>query len=150
MPECSPEKPRFRGWTCTDRNGRSNEQQAAVTAALMGASGRDWGVSATHEGVGAVVRSVVGDELADLGESALGVNGKQLFTLLLTLGGVLACLVLCVTYRACRAACASAQRKRRLARVARPRSRGGGRHKRLATDMEDGGEEDDEILGDGD
>lgn len=152
MSECSPELPRFRGWSCVDRNGRSNEQAAAIAAYRTvpgGATARASSPLRAHSAE-AALRSIVGDELAIQGESMLGLSGKQLLTVLLTLASALACASLCVAWRLVRAACISAQRQRRLARVARPRTKGGGRPMRLASEDADEDaddyDDDDEIL----
>ena len=144
MSECNPTLPRFRGWTCADRNGRSNEQAAAIAAMIR--SGASGGESASEQGeahvTATMVRGIIGEELATLGESTLGLHGKDQFLLFVTLVGGFACCCFCVVFRVCRAACQSAERKRRLARIARPRSREP-RPVRLAAEDEDDEDEDD-------
>ena len=148
MPECRPELPRFRGWSCDDRNGRNNEQAAAFASSLNFASGREE-VSVVASGTAsAVMRSILGDRLASFGESTLGLSGKDLLVVFLTVAGVLTCCGLYLVGRLCRAACQSGHRKRRLARV-RPRlGLGGGRPVRLAAEDDDEDDDMTEILGD--
>ena len=159
MAECNPDLPRFAGWTCADRNGRSNEQAAAAAAALGFGDGGAAILGSGGGGAGAagtVMRGILGDDLAALGERSLGLQSKDFFLLFLTLAGGLACCALYVAARLGRAACQGSARrrlarKRRLASV-RPRSaRGGARPMRLAAEEEEhleGEEWDDEILGD--
>ena len=145
MPECSPELPRFRGWTCVNRNGRSNEQAAALAAALSFGSAGAKGGGGGRVGVsGTMMRSIVGDKLASFGESTLGLSGKDLFLLFLTITATLTCCGLYVAGRLGRDACQSIRRKRRLASV-RART---ARPMRLAAQDEDEEEGEEEILGD--
>lgn len=144
MPECSPHLPRFHGWTCADRNGRSNEQAAALSFA----NGRSnaGGVTAGSGSIGVagtVMRGVLGDGLTTLGEEATGLDEKHFFLLLLTLAGCVGCLGLCVLGRLTRAACQQSRRRRRFA-VLRPRS---ARSTRVANDEQElQGEEDEEDI----
>ena len=148
MPECSPHLPQFRGWTCADRNGRSNEQAAAAAAALTFSNGRVGGSAVASSTVdmgvtGMVTRNILGDELTVLGEDATGLAPKKFFLLFLTLAGGLCCLGLCMLGRLARAVRQGARRHKRRFAILRPRAV---RPMRLANDEELEGEEDDEDI----
>lgn len=140
MPECLPTLPRFRGWSCADRDGRSNEQQAALRG--YGSIEIKAAVRDNVDVARSFMRNILGEELTLLGEQQLG---KTFFTLFLTLASGFACCSLYVAGRlvcsACRETRSEASR-RRLKQELRARARG--RPMRLASVDE----EDDEILGD--
>ena len=141
MVDCSPYLPQFRGWTCADRNGRSNDQAAALTFS----NGRVGdGVKATTIGdmgvTGMVTRNILGDKLTVFGEGATGLAPKKFFLLFLTLAGGLCCLGLCVLGRLARAVRHSARRRKRRFAILQPRAV---RPVRLANDEDhEEGEED--------
>ena len=145
MPECNPALPRFRGWSCVDRDGRSNDQQAAAAAAnsfgaIDGASGR----SDRAESVArSAMRNILGDDLTLLGESTLGLDSKHLFLLFLTLTGLLACGGLLLAWRLGRAACQGSSAKALARRRARALS---ARPQRVAKEEEEADELDEEEM----
>ena len=147
--ECRRELPRFRGWSCLDRNGRSNELAAAAAAAALSFNGRDGTrPDAPASGAGTIMRGILGDELTALGESTLGLDSYHFFLLFLTLMSGVVCCGLCVAARlgraACVAACVKSRRAKSLARARRSRPM------RLAAEEDEHGEDDDDILGDED
>jgi hypothetical protein len=145
MPECSTELPRFRGWTCADRNGRSNEQAAAAARAVGGRQGDAEGALGSFVAAETVVRSVFGDELTVRAKATLGLGTKELFTLLLTVVGGLACCGLCIVSSLCRTLCrALCVKSRRAKALAKARK---GSVRVAGAELDDGGSED-EILGD--
>lgn len=95
----------MRGWTCKDRDGLSEHEfkEKARTVSGGWSLGTANRAEAILTGSEAMMRSVLGDDWTDFCERALGLDGKHLLVVILTVSCALACCGLYTMVRCIRA-----------------------------------------------
>ena len=153
MPICQVGLHRFSDWSCLDRDGHSAAEAAALRLS-HGATGPAHSVGAMQSDSSsttqALMRTIFGGEVIDLAEALLGIDGKHLFVVLLTVAGVIVCCGLYIAGKLGRAACKCDRRRNpppeKVLRSVRARARQQRETRQTQVAIEE--PEDEQILGD--